>query len=88
MGNDKNHRFYSLVEYGNGFKVTPRVKKRGWNFANCTYFASCKMKKHSFLLWLRETALIPYFYHEIIFYSAELFDCAVIVKFYLNIFIF
>ena len=28
------------------------------------------------------------FYHEITFYSAELFDCAVNFKFYLNIFTF
>ena len=41
------------------------------------YFTSCIMKKHSFLLWTKETAFFPYFYHEIIFYSAELFDCAV-----------
>ena len=30
----------------------------------------------------------PCLYHGIIFYSAELFDCAVNFKFYLNIFIF
>ena len=41
------------------------------------YFTSCIMKKHSFLLWTKETAFFPYFYHEIIFYSTELFDCAV-----------
>ena len=46
------------------------------------------MKKHNFLLWMKETALFPYFYHGIIFYSTELFDCAVNFKFYLNIFIF
>ena len=77
----------------NGFKVAPRVEKtevfrKGWNFANRTYFASCIMRKHYFLLWTKETAFFPYFYHGIIFYSAELFDCAVNFKFYLNIFIF
>ena len=41
------------------------------------YFTSCTMKKHYFLLWTKETAFFPYFHHEIIFYSAELFDCAV-----------
>ena len=45
------------------------------------------MEKH-FLLWTKETAIFPYFYYEIIFYSAELFDCAVNFKFYLNIFKF
>ena len=75
------------------FKVVPRIKKtkvfrKGWNFANRTYFASCIMRKHYFLLWTKETALFPYFYHGIIFYSAELFDYAVSFKFYLNIFMF
>ena len=74
-------------------KVAPRAEKtevfrKGWNFANRTYFASCIMRKHYFLLWTKETAFFPYFYHGIIFYSAELFDCAVNFKFYLNIFIF
>ena len=74
-------------------KVAPRVEetevfKKGWNFENRTYFASCIMKKHYFLLWTKETAFFPYFYHGIIFYSAELFDCAVNFKFYMNIFIF
>ena len=32
--------------------------------------------------------VFPYFYHGIIFYSAELFDCTVNLKFYLNVFIF
>ena len=45
------------------------------------------MRKHYFLLWTKETAFFPYFYHRITFYSAELFDCAVNFKFYLNIFI-
>ena len=74
-------------------QVAPRVEKtevfsKGWNFASPTYFASCIMRKHYFLLWTKETAFFPYFYHGIIFYSAELFDCAVNFKFYLNIFIF
>ena len=43
------------------------------------------MEKHYFLLW---TAFFPYFYHKVIFYSAELFDPAVNFKFYLDIFIF
>ena len=34
------------------------------------------MKKH-FLLWRKETSFFPYFYHTLIFYSAELFDSAV-----------
>ena len=45
------------------------------------------MKKH-FLLWTKETAFFPYFYHKIIFYSAELFEFAFNFKFYWNIFIF
>ena len=72
-------------------KVAPRVEKtevfrKSWNFANRTYFASCIMRKHYFLLWTKETAFFPYFYHGIIFYSAELFDCVVNFKLYLNIF--
>ena len=68
------------------FKVAAWVEntevfKIGSNFANRTYFANFKMKKHYFLLWAKETAFFfPYFYHEIIFYSAELFDCAVNFK--------
>ena len=46
------------------------------------------MRKHYFLLWTKETAFFPYFHHGIIFYSAELFDCAVNFKFYMNIFVF
>ena len=46
------------------------------------------MRKHYFLLWMKETAFFLYFYHGIIFYSAELFGCAVNFKFYLNILIF
>ena len=41
-----------------------------------------------FLLCTKETAFFPYFYHEIIFYSTERFDCAVNFKFYLNFFTF
>ena len=33
------------------------------------------MKKHYFLLWMKQ-CLFPYLYYEIIFYSPELFDCA------------
>ena len=74
-------------------KVVPRVEKtevfkKCWNFTNQIYFTCCKMKKHYFLLWTKETAFFPYFYHEIIFYSAELFVCAVNFKFYLNIYMF
>ena len=46
------------------------------------------MKKHYFLLWTKEAAFFPHFYHGVIFYSAELFEFAVNFKFYLNIFIF
>ena len=49
---------------------------------------SCIIKTHYFLLLTKETGFFPYFYHGIIFYSAELFDCAVNFKFNLNIFIF
>ena len=74
-------------------EVAPTVEKtevfrKDWNFADRTYFAICVMRKHYFLLWMKKTAFFPYFYHGIIFYSAELFDCAVNFKFYLNIFIF
>ena len=73
--------------------MAPRVEKteifkKGWNFASRTYFASCIMRKHYFLLWTKETAFFSYFYHGIIFYSVELFQCAVNFKFYLNMFIF
>ena len=46
------------------------------------------MQKHYFLLWTKETAFFPYFYHRIIFDSDELLDCAVNFTFYLNIFTF
>ena len=46
------------------------------------------MRKHYFLLWMKEIAFFPYFYHEINFYSAELFDCVVNFQFYFNVFIF
>ena len=46
------------------------------------------MQKYYFLLWTKETAFFPYFYHGIIFDSDELFDCAVNFTFYLNIFTF
>ena len=46
------------------------------------------MRKQYFLLWKKETAFFPFLYHGIIFYSAELLDCAINFKFYLNIFIF
>ena len=86
-------KVYKLIKCCNKLKVAPRVKKtevfrKDWNFANLTYFASCVMRKHYFLLWMKETAFFPYFYHGIIFYNAELFDCAIKFKFYLNIFIF
>ena len=46
------------------------------------------IRKHYFLLWTKEAEFFPYFYHGFIIYVAELFDCAVNFKFYLNIFIF
>ena len=65
------------------------VFKKGWNFANRTYFRSCKMRKHYFLYYfLHFLYFFPYFYHGIIFFSAELFACTANFKFYLNIFIF
>ena len=65
--------------------MVPRVEKtevfrKGWNFANRTYFPSCIMRKHHFLLWTKETAFFSYFYRGIIFYSPELFDCAINYK--------
>ena len=33
---------------------------------------------------MKEATFFPYFYHEIIFYSAELFDCAANFKFQLE----
>ena len=56
-------------------------------FFSDPYFPSSIMRKH-FLLWTKETAFFPYFHHGIIFYSAELFDCAVNFKFYMNTFVF
>ena len=46
------------------------------------------MRKRYFLFMDEKNSVFPYFYHGIIFYSAELFDCAVNFKFYLKIFIF
>ena len=84
-------KFAKMRPLFNVIKVAPRVVKTGafkkvWNFENRAYFASCITKKHYFLLWTKEMAFFPYFYHEIIFYSAELSDCAVNFKFYLNVF--
>ena len=69
-------------------KLRSSEKKISEYFANGTYFASCIMKKHFFLLWTKETVFFTYFYHGIIFNSTELFECAVNFKFYLSIFIF
>ena len=66
----------------------PEVFKKGWNLANRTCFASCIIKKHCFLLWTKETASFPYFYHENFFNSVELFDCKASFKFYFSIYIF
>ena len=57
-------------------KVAPRIEKtevfrKGRNCANRTYFASCMMRKHLFLLWTKETAFFLYFYHGIILYSSK-----------------
>ena len=93
---DNKNKFLCLFRFRDHkyiLMVAPRVKKtevfrKGWNFANRIYFASWIMRKHYFLLWTKEIAFFPYFYHWIIFYNAELFDCTVNFKFYLNIFIF
>ena len=73
------------------FKVAPRVEKteasKKVDILQIGVFASCIMKKH-FLLCTKETVFFPYFYHEITFYSAELFDSVVHFKFYLNISMF
>ena len=83
---DRHVFMWQSVKVLNVFKVAPRAEKsevfrKSWNFANRTYFASCIIRKHYFLLWTKETAFFPYIYHGIIFYSAELFDCAVNFKF-------
>ena len=73
------------------FKVAPRIEKteasEKVDILQIGVFASCIMKKHYFLLCTKET-VFSLFYHEITLYSAELFDCVVHFKFYLNIFIF
>ena len=69
------------------FKVAPRVEKtEKLKFCKSDYFASCIMKKLCFLLGIKEIAFFSYFYHEIISYSAELFDCELNFKFFLDIF--
>ena len=81
----KNNLLFKVVNNFNKklyIKVAPKVEKtevfrKDWNFANRTYFGSCIMKKYYFPLWTKETAFFTYFYHGVIFYSAELFDCAV-----------
>ena len=45
-------------------------------------------EKTFFFIMNERNNAFPYFYHEIIFYSTELFDCTVNFKFYLNIFTF
>ena len=73
--------------------MAPRVEKtdvfrKVWNFANRTYFASCINEKTLFFIMDERNGVFPYFYHRIIFYRADLFDCAVNFKFHLNIFTF
>ena len=73
-------------------KVAPRVEKTGvfqrrLKFCKSDLFCELNNGKHYFLLWMKETAFFPCFYHGIIFSSAELFDCTVKFKFYLNIFL-
>ena len=86
----------SLSKHGQSksFMVAPRVEntevfKKGWNFANQTYFASCIMKN---IYYGRKKqcffCFFCFFYHEIIFYSTELSECTINFKLYLNIFIF
>ena len=57
--------FLSFFFFFCAFKVVPRVEKteafrKGWNFANRTYFMSYIMRKH-FLLWTEVTAFFAYF---------------------------
>ena len=51
-------------------KVALRIEKtevlrKAWNFVKRTYFTSYLMRKHYFLLWTKERAFFPYFYHGI-----------------------
>ena len=73
--------------------VASRVEKtvifrKTWNFASCSCFARCFMKKHYFLLWRKETAFFSYLHYEIIFCCAELFKCVFNFKFCQKIFTF
>ena len=55
--------------------MAPRVEKtevfkKGWNFANRSYFASCIMRKHYFLLWTKERTF------SFVIFTEELFSTA------------
>ena len=64
------------------------IFKKRLKFCKSDLFYELHNEKHYFLLWTKETAFSPYFYHEIIFYSTELVDFAFNFKFYVNIVIF
>ena len=55
--------------------MAPRVEKtevlrKGWNFANRSYFASCIMRRHYFLLWMKERTFF------FLIFTMELFSTA------------
>ena len=89
---DKTSRRYkSNLEHWKYSKTVSNKQASGTikvNFASCPCFASCIKKKHYFLLRRKETAFFPYFHYEIIFCSAELFECALKYFLHQNIFMF
>ena len=82
-----------LIYEKNSVKMAPTVEKtevfkKCWNFANRTYFTSCIMKKHQFLLWTKKNNVLSLFLPWHYFLQRWAIDCPVNFKFYLNIFIF
>ena len=75
------------------FKVASRVQKIevfqiGWKSGSCCCFANCILKNHYFFHGGKNGVFFPYFYYEIIFCSAEIFECAFSFTFCKKIFIF
>ena len=85
---ERNEFCIVKIKYGNNLciwlKVPARktqlrktnVFKKDWNFASCSCFATCIIKKDIFIMGERNCIFLTYFHNGIIFYIAELFECA------------
>ena len=67
------------------FRVAPRIEKtevfRKVDILQAVLVLQVASSKKIFLLWRKEKAFFLYFHHAVIFYSAELFECALNFKF-------